>query len=83
MIAPGYKADLNVIDYEKLHMHPPKVHYDLPVGGRRLLQQIDGYDATIVSGVVTLRHGKPTGARPGRLIRGARDEVRQFGAAAV
>jgi N-acyl-D-aspartate/D-glutamate deacylase len=82
VIAPGYKADINVIDYDRLHMHPPKVHYDLPVGGRRLLQQIDGYDATIVSGVVTQRHGKPTGARPGRLIRGARDELREFGAAA-
>src|SRR5436305_2102950 len=82
VIAAGYKAGINVLDYGRLHMHPPKVHYDLPVGGRRLLQQIDGYDATIVSGVVTQRHGKPTGARPGRLIRGARDEVRQFGAAA-
>ena len=61
---PGYKADLNVIDYDKLHLHPPKVHYDLPVGGRRLLQQVDGYDATIVSGVVTQRGGSATGARP-------------------
>src|SRR3954452_16442168 len=82
VIAPGYKADINVIDYDRLHMHPPKVHYDLPVGGRRLLQQIDGYDATIVSGAVTQRHGKATGARPGRLVRGARDHARQFGAAA-
>jgi N-acyl-D-aspartate/D-glutamate deacylase len=71
VIAPGYKADINVIDYDKLHLHPPKVHYDLPVGGRRLLQQVDGYDATIVSGVVTRRGGSATGARPGRLVRGA------------
>ena len=70
LIAPGYKADINVIDYDRLHLHPPKVHYDLPVGGRRLLQQVDGYDATIVSGVVTQRDGAPTGARPGRLVRG-------------
>jgi N-acyl-D-aspartate/D-glutamate deacylase len=70
LIAPGYKADVNVIDYDRLHLHPPKVHYDLPVGGRRLLQQVDGYDATIVSGVVTQRGGAATGARPGRLIRG-------------
>ena len=81
-LVPGYKADINVIDYERLHMHPPKVHHDLPVGGRRLLQQIDGYDATIVSGVVTQREGKATGARPGRLVRGAREHTRQFGAAA-
>ncbi|MDI4239211.1 amidohydrolase family protein [Bradyrhizobium sp. Arg237L] len=70
LIAPGYKADVNVIDYDHLHLHPPKVHYDLPVGGRRLLQQVDGYEATIVSGVVTQRGGTATGARPGRLIRG-------------
>jgi N-acyl-D-aspartate/D-glutamate deacylase len=82
VLAPGYKADVNVIDYDRLHMHPPKVHYDLPVGGRRLLQQIDGYDATIVSGVVTQRDGTATGARSGRLVRGARDGAKQFGAAA-
>jgi N-acyl-D-aspartate/D-glutamate deacylase len=82
LIAPGLKADINVIDYDRLHLHPPKVHYDLPVGGRRLLQQVDGYDATIVSGVVTQRGGKATGARPGRLIRGVQGEARKFGAAA-
>ncbi|MDA9432879.1 N-acyl-D-amino-acid deacylase family protein [Bradyrhizobium sp. CCBAU 51627] len=71
LIAPGYKADVNVIDYDRLHLHPPKVHYDLPVGGRRLLQDVDGYDATIVSGVVTRRRGEATGRRPGKLIRGA------------
>jgi len=71
VIAKGYKADLNVIDYDRLHLHPPKVHYDLPVGGRRLLQQVEGYDATIVSGLVTQRGGMATGARPGRLVRGA------------
>ena len=70
VLARGYKADVNVIDYDKLHMHPPKVHYDLPMQGRRLLQQIDGYDATIVSGVVTQRHGQSTGVRPGRLVQG-------------
>ena len=82
LLARGYKADLNVIDYDRLHLHPPKVHYDLPVGGRRLLQQVDGYDATIVSGVVTQRGGKSTGARPGRLVRGAQGTQTQFGAAA-
>jgi len=82
VIAPGFKADINVIYYDRLHLHPPKVHYDLPVGGRRLLQQVDGYDATIVSGVVTQRAGRATGARPGRLIRGAQGDARQFSAAA-
>ncbi|WP_316179046.1 MULTISPECIES: N-acyl-D-amino-acid deacylase family protein [unclassified Bradyrhizobium] len=75
LLAPGYKADINVIDYDRLHLHPPKVHYDLPVGGRRLMQDVDGYEATIVSGVVTRRHGEATGARPGRLVRGARSGV--------
>lgn len=81
LIAAGYKADVNVINYDRLHLHPPKVHYDLPVGGRRLLQQVDGYDATIVSGVVTRRDGQATGARPGRLVRGAQGSM-EFGAAA-
>jgi N-acyl-D-aspartate/D-glutamate deacylase len=81
LIAAGYKADVNVIDYDKLHLHPPKVHYDLPVGGRRLLQQVDGYDATIVSGVVTRRGDHATGARPGKLVRGAQGSM-EFGAAA-
>jgi N-acyl-D-aspartate/D-glutamate deacylase len=75
LIAPGYKADVNVIDYDRLHLHPPKVHYDLPVGGPRLLQQVDGYDATIVSGVVTQRGGASTGAHPGQLIRGAQGSL--------
>jgi len=82
VIAPGFKGDVNVIDYDRLHLHPPKVHYDLPVGGRRLLQQVDGYDATIVSGVVTQRAGQATGNRPGRLIRGMQGDARQFSAAA-
>ncbi len=82
VIAPGYKADVNVIDYDRLHLHPPKVHYDLPVGGRRLLQQVDGYDATIVSGVVTRRRGGiATGARPGRLVRGAQGRSQRTEAA--
>jgi N-acyl-D-aspartate/D-glutamate deacylase len=82
VIAPGFKADVNVIDYDRLHLHPPKVHYDLPVGGRRLLQQVDGYDATIVSGVVTQRSGRATGNHPGRLICGTQGDARQFSAAA-
>jgi N-acyl-D-aspartate/D-glutamate deacylase len=82
VIAPGYKADVNVIDYDRLHLHPPKVHYDLPVGGRRLLQQVDGYEATVVSGVVTRRNGAATGEHPGRLVRGARGDLREFVAAA-
>ncbi len=71
LIAPGYRADLNVIDYEGLRLEAPKVAYDLPAGGRRLVQRAHGYVATIVGGVVTQRDGEPTGALPGRLVRGA------------
>ena len=71
LLKPGFKADANIIDYAKLTLHRPAVAYDLPAGGRRLVQHADGYVATIVSGKVTYRDGKATGALPGRLIRGA------------
>lgn len=73
LIKPGYKADLNVIDMERLHLYAPHVVYNLPTGGRRLQQRADGYDATIVSGVVTYRNGRSTGALPGRLVRGGKE----------
>ena len=73
LIAPGYRADLNVIDYEGLTLHAPQVAYDLPAGGRRLIQKASGYIATIVAGQVTYRGGEPTGALPGRLLRGAKN----------
>ena len=72
VIAPGYRADLNVIDLAHLKLHLPEVQYDLPAGGRRLMQRASGYTATILNGQVTHRDGTPTGARPGRLVRGAR-----------
>jgi N-acyl-D-aspartate/D-glutamate deacylase len=71
VVAPGYKADINVIDYDHLQLRPPEVVYDLPSGGRRLVQRTDGYVATIVSGVPVYRGGEPTEALPGRLVRGA------------
>lgn len=70
VIAEGYKADLNVINMEKLRLYKPEVHFDLPASGRRLMQRADGYVATIVNGEIIYNDGKPTGARPGRLIRG-------------
>ena len=71
LIQPGYRADLNVIDYEGLTLKAPAVAYDLPAGGRRLVQRADGYVATIVAGEITYLDGEPTGALPGRLLRGA------------
>jgi N-acyl-D-aspartate/D-glutamate deacylase len=70
VIAPGYKGDINVIDYDRLQLRQPEVVYDLPSGGRRLVQRTDGYVATIVSGIPVYRDGEATGALPGRLVRG-------------
>jgi N-acyl-D-amino-acid deacylase len=70
VIAPGYLADLNVIDMDNLKLGKPWLAFDLPAGGRRLLQKADGYVCTIKGGVVTFRDGKWTGATPGGLIRG-------------
>ena len=70
-IAPGYKADINIIDLETLRLHAPHIRYDLPGGGRRLDQKATGFVATIVSGQVIRRTDNATGARPGRLVRGA------------
>jgi N-acyl-D-aspartate/D-glutamate deacylase len=69
-LAPGYKADINVIDHEGLRVRSPRIVEDLPGGGRRLLQGVEGYVSTIVSGQVTYRDGLATGALPGRLVRG-------------
>ncbi len=71
VLRPGYKADINVIDFDKLTLHAPKVVHDLPAGGRRLVQTASGYHATIISGKVAFREGVPTGELNGRLIRGA------------
>jgi N-acyl-D-aspartate/D-glutamate deacylase len=70
LVAPGYRAHLNVIDHERLRLGKPQVVADLPAGGRRLHQRAEGYVATIVDGVVITRNGEATAARPGRLVRG-------------
>lgn len=71
VIAEGMRADINVIDYDRLTLHSPSVAYDLPAGGRRLVQKADGYAITMVAGQITYRDGEATGALPGRLLRGA------------
>jgi len=70
IIAAGKKADINVIDFDRLRILPPTIAFDLPAGGRRLIQKAEGYRATIVSGVVTFENGEATGAMPGKLVRG-------------
>ena len=68
-LAVGKKADINVIDYENMTLHAPEVRYDLPKNGRRLVQRVDGYRHTFVSGVSTFESGVYTGATPGKLVR--------------
>ena len=72
VVAPGKRADLNVIDHDRINLRTPRLVHDLPAGGRRLLQHADGYTATIVAGQQTRAGGVDTGARPGRLVRGRR-----------
>jgi N-acyl-D-aspartate/D-glutamate deacylase len=71
VLAPGMKADINIIDFEALSLPRPEMRYDLPAGGKRLVQRARGYRYTIVSGEVVIRDGETTGATPGRLVRGA------------
>ncbi len=70
LLKPGYLADVNVIDMERLKLGKPWLAFDLPAGGRRLLQKADGYVATIKSGIVTFREGAMQGPTPGGVIRG-------------
>ncbi|MBO0709942.1 MAG: amidohydrolase family protein [Acetobacteraceae bacterium] len=72
IVASGKKADLNVIDYDRIAFGRPFVVHDLPAGGKRLLQKAEGYVATVVAGRITFREGEATGELPGKLIRGQR-----------
>ena len=72
VLAPGYRADVNIIDFDGLRLHAPEIRYDLPAGGRRMIQRATGYRNTFVAGVEVMADGESTGATPGRLVRGAR-----------
>jgi N-acyl-D-aspartate/D-glutamate deacylase len=74
LIAPGYLADLNVIDLDRLRLGKPWLAFDLPAGGKRLLQKADGYVATIKSGEVTFRDGVMQGPTPGKVLRGPQSQ---------
>jgi N-acyl-D-aspartate/D-glutamate deacylase len=71
VLAPGYRGDCNVIDLGALNVGAPEMLYDLPAGGRRLVQRATGYRSTVVAGSVTFRDGEHTGELPGSLVRGA------------
>ncbi len=72
LLRPGYRADLNVIDYDALRLERPRLVWDLPAGGRRLTQRAKGYRMTVASGVAISERDEPTGDLPGRLLRGPR-----------
>ena len=76
LLRPGYVADVNVLDFDRLVLHAPEIVHDLPAGGKRLIQRSEGYEATVKSGAVAFREGEPVVTEPaalrGRLLRGAR-----------
>src|SRR5271169_5930387 len=71
-LAPGKRADINLIDFDRLRLHAPEVVHDLPAGGKRLVQRAEGYAATLVAGIPVFERGEHTGAKPGRLVRRGR-----------
>jgi N-acyl-D-aspartate/D-glutamate deacylase len=79
LLAPGYLADVNVIHFDVLALDAPEMVYDLPAGGRRLVQRARGYAATVKRGVVLREDDQATGARPGRLLRGPQPAPASFG----
>jgi N-acyl-D-amino-acid deacylase len=68
-LAPGLRADVNVIDLPRLRMQKPELIHDMPANGRRFVQRVEGYEATLVAGVPIFEHGEHTGAMPGKLVR--------------
>jgi N-acyl-D-amino-acid deacylase len=71
-LAPGLRADVNLIDFDRLRLYQPELVNDLPAGGRRFVQRVDGYEATFVAGAAIFEQGEHTGALPGRLVRAGR-----------
>ena len=71
-LAPGLRADINVIDFDALHMQKPEIVHDMPANGRRFVQRVTGYEATLVAGTPIFERGEHTGALPGKLVRAGR-----------
>jgi N-acyl-D-aspartate/D-glutamate deacylase len=72
-LAPGLRADVNVIDFDALKLHKPELVHDMPANGRRFVQRVEGYETTLVAGLPIFERGQHTGAMPGRLVRAGRD----------
>jgi N-acyl-D-aspartate/D-glutamate deacylase len=71
-LAPGLRADVNLIDFDRLRLHKPELVHDMPASGRRFIQRVEGYEATLVAGMPIFERGAHTGALPGRLVRAGR-----------
>jgi N-acyl-D-amino-acid deacylase len=72
-LAPGLRADVNLIDFDRLLLHKPELVHDMPANGRRFIQRVEGYEATLVAGTPIFERGRHTGALPGRLVRAGRN----------
>jgi N-acyl-D-aspartate/D-glutamate deacylase len=75
-LAPGLRADVNLIDFDRLRLHKPELVHDMPAGGRRFVQRADGYVATLVAGIPIFERGEHTGAMPGLLLRAGHNGLR-------
>jgi N-acyl-D-aspartate/D-glutamate deacylase len=71
-LAPGLRADINLIDFDGLKLHKPEIVHDMPANGRRFVQRVEGYEATLVAGEPIFERGTATGAMPGKLVRAGR-----------
>jgi N-acyl-D-aspartate/D-glutamate deacylase len=74
-LAPGMRADINLIDYGRLQVKKPELVHDMPANGRRFVQKVDGYETTLVAGTPVFERGEHTGALPGKLVRAGRDSA--------
>jgi N-acyl-D-aspartate/D-glutamate deacylase len=74
-LAPGLRADVNLIDYERLQVQKPELVHDMPASGRRFVQKVEGYEMTLLAGTPIFERGAHTGALPGRLVRAGREGV--------
>jgi N-acyl-D-aspartate/D-glutamate deacylase len=72
-LVPGMRADVNIIDFDRLRLHKPELVHDMPAGGRRFVQRVEGYEATLAAGIPIFERGEHTGAMPGRLVRAGRN----------
>jgi N-acyl-D-aspartate/D-glutamate deacylase len=71
-LVPGLRADVNLIDFDALKLHKPELIHDMPADGRRFVQRVEGYEATLVAGAPIFERGEHTGALPGKLVRAGR-----------